>query len=75
MNVQGHMTSIEDIGVVYSAIKAFHNIGFTTLKDVLYVADIMNTLVLIDTFSTGNAFDSKVDVVELAKLLADPLKP
>lgn len=55
-----HNASTQDVGIIYDAMNALHNLKIASTLDVLYMAEMLNTMILIDSFSAANGSDSKL---------------
>ena len=66
--VQGHQATTDDIGALYDAAKAFFHLGLCPMADVMYISDIMNTMIMIDSFAAATGYDSKLAIDTLKKI-------
>lgn len=58
--VQGHQATIDDIGTIWDAIRAFKNVRLCPMSDVIYISEIFNTMVMINSFTSATGCDSKL---------------
>lgn len=58
--VQGHLASFADIAALHSVIVPLYKLGLASINDILYIGDIMKTMVMIDSFAEANGSDSKL---------------
>jgi len=61
--INNHEASTEDISILFDAAKALSHVGLCSDEDVLYFADILNTLILIDSFSASSGSDSMLGAI------------
>ena len=62
--VQGHMATIDDVGALYQVVVPLWKLGLASVSDVIYIKDVMKTMVMVDALAQFDGCDSRIPLLK-----------